>query len=402
MQTTPIPLTPPEAPLIQLENVHKIFKTSAGEYHALKGINLSFQRGDFAAIMGKSGSGKSTLLNMLTGIDHPTSGLVRVEDAQLHQMNEGQLAVWRGRAMGIVFQFFQLLPTLSILENILLAMDYASVYPQSEREERACALLRLLALEDMADKLPAALSGGQQQIAAIARALANDPPIVVADEPTGNLDSRTAETVLKIFADLAARGKTILIVTHDPTLAHRAARRILISDGELVNEYVVQALPVLTHPQMLQIGKLAVPRRYEHGATIARQGAMDEGLYVLCSGQVEILRQGRRRGEEPIGVLVPGTYFSHLEMLETEDCDIVCRAQGPVEMLCVAQGLFSQWLSQNTTAEAALRQAARQRSQQLCPASSPRSQLHSEVPQLDDQPQQPPARKPRSRFWRWR
>lgn len=404
MQTNPISLTPPEAPLIELKNVHKIFKTSAGEYHALKAVDLDFHRGDFAAIMGKSGSGKSTLLNMLTGIDHPTSGSVRVGDAQLHQMDEGGLAVWRGKAMGIVFQFFQLLPTLSILENILLAMDYANVYPQSEREERAYALLQLLDLESMADKLPAALSGGQQQIAAIARALANDPPIVVADEPTGNLDSRTAETILKIFADLAARGKTILIVTHDPTLARRAARRILISDGELVNERVAQALSVLSHAQMLQISKLAVARRYEHGAIIARQGAMDEGLYIVSRGQVEMLREGRRRDTEPVAVLSPGEYFSNLEMIETEDCDLACRAAGPVEMLCVAQGQLGQWLSQNPTAEAALRQVARQRSQQLCPANLPRFRLHAD-PQPDAQHLEQPekaARKPRSRFWRWR
>jgi putative ABC transport system ATP-binding protein len=400
MQYSPISLAPPEAPLIELKDIHKIFKTSAGEYHALKGINLTFRRGDFAAIMGKSGSGKSTLLNMLTGIDHPTSGAVRVENAQLHRMNEGQLAVWRGKALGIVFQFFQLLPTLSILENILLAMDYANAYPQNEREEHAHALLRLLDLEEMADKLPAALSGGQQQIAAIARALANDPPIIVADEPTGNLDSRTTEIVLKIFADLAAQGKTILIVTHDPTLARRAARRILIADGELVNERVAEALPMLTHLQMLQITKLITARHYDPGDVIARQAALDEGLYIIQQGQVEVLRQGRGKQAETVGTLETGNYISQLEMIETEDCDLTCRAIGPVEMLCVTLGQFSQWLGQNPSAENALREVAQRRGTSLCvpPAAKTRTFSPSETqPQTAE-----PPRKPRSRWWRWR
>jgi putative ABC transport system ATP-binding protein len=404
MQYAPISLTPPEAPFIELKDVQKIFKTSAGEYHALKGIDLTFRRGDFAAIMGKSGSGKSTLLNMLTGIDHPTSGSVRVETAQLHRMNEGQLAVWRGKAMGIVFQFFQLLPTLSILENTLLAMDYANAYPREEREARAHELLHLLGLEEMADKLPAALSGGQQQIAAIARALANDPPILVADEPTGNLDSRTAEIVLQIFADLATRGKTILIVTHDPTLARRAARRILIADGELVNERVVEALPMLTHSQMLQITKLLTTRHYDPGDVISRQSALDEGLYIVQSGQVCVLRQGRGKNAESVEMLEPGQYFSQLEMIETEDCDLTLQAAGAVETLCVTLGQFSQWLSQNPGAESILRQAAQQHSASLYAkphvSASTKSSL---IPQPKAEIEtEAPARKSRPRWWRWR
>lgn len=392
MKPAPNSLSSPNNPFIELKNVHKIFRTSAGEYHALKDINLTFQRGDFVAIMGKSGSGKSTLLNMLTGIDHPTTGTVRIGDAdsgyaELHHMQEGQLAVWRGKTMGIVFQFFQLLPTLSILENTLLPMDYGNVYASDEREEHALALLRLLDLEEMADKLPAALSGGQQQIAAIARALANDPPIIVADEPTGNLDSRTAETVLQIFAALAERGKTILIVTHDPTLAHYAARRIVISDGELINERIADALPMLTHPQMLQITKLATPRRYEGGDVIARQGAVDEGLYIVNRGEVELYRQGRGKTLELAGKLMAGQYFSNLEMIEMQDCDLTCQAASDtVEMLCMTIGQFSQWLSENPTAESALRHKAQERGAQFCPASI---SLRSRI-----------ARKSRLRFWR--
>jgi ABC-type lipoprotein export system ATPase subunit len=313
---------------------------------------------------------------MITGIDHPTSGTVRVDQAQLHRMNEGQMAVWRGRTLGIVFQFFQLLPTLTILENTLLPMDYSGIFPPEERETRALELLRMLELEEMADKLPAALSGGQQQIAAIARALANDPPIIVADEPTGNLDSRTAEHVLQIFSDLAERGKTILIVTHDPTLARRSTRRVVISDGELVNEWVTQALPMLNHPQMLKITKIAAIRRFEPGTTLARQGAMDAGLFVITQGRVEVLRQQRLRPPEVVGHLQAGDYFSDLEVLETQSCDLTFRAaaDNPVETLCLTLGQFSQWLAENPSGESALRHAAIEHSLAFCPGAIPKAE----------------------------
>ena len=223
-------------PLIELTGVYKIYKTGAGEFAALKNINLQFERGDYAAIMGKSGSGKSTLINMITGIDTPTGGVVRVGDVELQHMRQGDISVWRGANMGVVFQFFQLMPMLTVLENTLLPMDFCNMYAKEEREQRAMELLTMVGLEEVVHKLPDALSGGQQQIAAIARSLANDPSIIVADEPTGNLDSRTAERILTIFEELAGQGKTILIVTHDSTLAERASRRIVIADGELTDD----------------------------------------------------------------------------------------------------------------------------------------------------------------------
>jgi len=231
----------------------------------------------------------------------------------------------------------------------------------------------MLELEEIADKLPAALSGGQQQIAAIARALANDPPIIVADEPTGNLDSRTAEHILQIFSDLAMRGKTILIVTHDPTLARRSTRRVIISDGELVNEWVAQALPILTHPQMLKISKMVATRRFEPGATLARQGAMDAGLFVITKGKVEVLRQQRLRAPEVVTHLQPGDYFSDIEMLESQTCDLTFRAttDTPVETLCLTLGQFSQWLAENPSGDSALRKAAIEHSTAFCPGVVP-------------------------------
>lgn len=375
MATPPLPSAP--APFIELDRVGKIFKSPAGEFTALKNIHLTFERGEFTSIMGKSGSGKSTLINMITGIDHPTSGTVRVGDVELMKMSEGQLAVWRGRAMGIVFQFFQLLPTLSILENTMLPMDYCNMYAAAERESKAMDLLNLLGLSDMADKLPAALSGGQQQIAAIARALANDPPVLVADEPTGNLDSQTEKLILNIFEDLAARGKTILIVTHDPILARRSTRRVLISDGELVNEAVAQALPMLSHTQMLKISQMVTLRTFEPGAIISRQGAIDEGLYVITKGRVEVFVKPRLRSARVIGQIEPGQYFSMFELLETENCDLSFQVspEGPVEALCINHERFDQLVIDIPAIEHALRHAAAERGGKYCPVAPARKRL---------------------------
>lgn len=222
-------------PVIEMRNIFKVFKTQAGDFTALKGISTFFYPGEFVSVVGKSGSGKSTLVNMLTGIDHPTSGSVLVNDLMIHEMSESEMSIWRGQNLGIVFQFFQLLPMLTIQENIMLPMDLSERYPLKERPERADALVRLVGLAEVADKLPGAISGGQQQSAAIARALANDPPILIADEPTGNLDSRAAEDVFDIFTQFAGSGKTIIMVTHDPSLARRTNRTLLLSDGKLAD-----------------------------------------------------------------------------------------------------------------------------------------------------------------------
>src|SRR6266542_2759746 len=238
-------------PIIDLQDVHKYYKTAIGDYHALNSIDLQINAGEFVSIIGKSGSGKSTLLNMITGIDRPTSGEVYVNSTAVHELNENRMARWRGKNLGIVFQFFQLLPTISVIENIMLPMDFCRTYPMREREKRALELLEMVELSDHAYKLPTALSGGQQQRVAIARALANDPPVIIADEPTGNLDSKTAESVFALFNDLVSKGKTIIIVTHDSALAKRTHRTALITDGEIVNEYVAKAMPMLSREQLL-------------------------------------------------------------------------------------------------------------------------------------------------------
>jgi len=222
--------------LIKLHNVFKVYDTPAGRFTALNGVELNIGTGEFVSIIGKSGSGKTTLINMLTGIDRPTQGEIFIGGTAVHDLDEGQTATWRGTHMGVVFQFFQLLPALTILENVRLPMDFCDIYPRQERNDRALALLELVGVAEHADKLPNHLAGGQQQRAAIARSLANDPPIIATDEPTGNLDWNTAESVMSLFENLVAQGKTILMVTHDSDLAQRARRTIVLADGEIVDE----------------------------------------------------------------------------------------------------------------------------------------------------------------------
>jgi putative ABC transport system ATP-binding protein len=219
--------------LIDLRDVIKTYETGAGDVTVLRDITLKVERGEFISVVGPSGSGKSTLLNMITGIDRPTEGQVFVGGEAIHKLNENQLARWRGRNVGVIFQFFQLLPTLTILENVMLPMDFCRVYKRRERKEKAMALLELVDIADQAHKLPSALSGGQQQRAAIARALANDPLLVVADEPTGNLDTATANEVFELFENLVDQGKTLLVVTHDRSLSGRTERVLHILDGRL-------------------------------------------------------------------------------------------------------------------------------------------------------------------------
>jgi putative ABC transport system ATP-binding protein len=225
--------------VIQVKDVVKSFPVGDGEITVLKGISFDVQGGEFLSIVGPSGNGKSTLLNMITGIDRPTDGEVVVTGRKVHKMSENQLASWRGEHVGIIFQFFQMLPALSLLQNIILPMDFAGKYSPKERRERAMHLLDTVGLADQAHKLPGMVSGGQQQRAAIARALANDPPLLVADEPTGNLDTRTAGDVFALFASLVEEGKTMLMVTHDKELASRVPRVVEIIDGKITrDEYV--------------------------------------------------------------------------------------------------------------------------------------------------------------------
>jgi putative ABC transport system ATP-binding protein len=219
------------SPLIHLRGVSKCHESAAGRFTALRELDLDIGSGECVAVVGKSGSGKTTLINLLTGIDSPTGGEIHVAGHAIHRMSQEQLTVWRGRHVGVVFQFFQLLPTLTVAENVMLPMDFCASFDAAQRRPRALALLNRLGISDQADKLPANLSGGQQQRAAIARALANDPPIVVADEPTGNLDSATSDDVMAFLAALARDGKTVLTVTHERDLSRFFTRTVTLRDG---------------------------------------------------------------------------------------------------------------------------------------------------------------------------
>ena len=222
--------------LIDIRSVTKAYETAAGDFIALNNVDLKVSSGEFVAVVGKSGSGKSTLSNMITGIDRPTSGEVFVNGTPVHTLSEGQTAVWRGKTIGVVFQFFQLLPTLTVLENVMIPMDFCNIYRRNERKDVAVRLLDQVEMTEHMHKLPTAISGGQQQRVAIARAMANDPPLIVADEPTGNLDSKTSDSVFALFEELVSNGKTILMVTHDEDLAKRVSRTLTIADGEIVGD----------------------------------------------------------------------------------------------------------------------------------------------------------------------
>jgi putative ABC transport system ATP-binding protein len=239
MNTKKISNEPQNGHIVQVVDVIKSFPLGGGEITILKGISFDVRQGEFVSIVGPSGNGKSTLLNMITGIDRPTGGQVIVTGRQVNKMSENQLAAWRGERVGIIFQFFQMLPSLSLLQNIMLPMDFAHKFSPRKRRERALSLLETVNLADQANKLPGMVSGGQQQRAAIARALANDPDLLIADEPTGNLDTRTAGDIFDLFSELVVQGKTLLMVTHDKELARRVPRVIEIIDGKIARDEFV-------------------------------------------------------------------------------------------------------------------------------------------------------------------
>ena len=225
-----------EGHIIDLRQMQKDYEAPSGSFTALQDINLRIQTGEFVAVVGKSGSGKTTLLNLLAGIDRPTKGEVIIAETNLGLLTESELAEWRGRTIGLVFQFFQLLPTLTVAENVMLPMDFAEIVPAAKRRSKALELLERVDIRDQADKLPVTLSGGQQQRAAIARALANDPPILMADEPTGNLDEATRTSVLELFAKLNAKGRTIIVVTHERDISRYTSRQVTLVDGRVADD----------------------------------------------------------------------------------------------------------------------------------------------------------------------
>jgi ABC-type lipoprotein export system ATPase subunit len=348
-------MTSPEA-VIDMHGIVKTFKNAAGEFIVLKGIDLTINRGEFVSIVGKSGSGKSTLLNMITGIDHPTEGRMVIGGTDIYtNVTESQRSKWRGRNLGIVFQFFQLLPMLTLLENVMLAMDYADMYDFDERPKHAMQMLEKVGLEKFANKLPTMVSTGQQQLAAIARALACDPPLLVADEPTGNLDTKSANAIIDLFEELARSGKTVVMVTHDPSLTSRTTRNIIIADGELINETVAKALPWLRHRHMMEFTKLVEDWVYEPKSTIIARDEHVEYFFMIHKGEVEVVLQDRKNEETVISRLKPGEFFGDIELMRggKSIANVRASAEGPVELLTIKRDDFKRVMDQSPiTAEA--------------------------------------------------
>jgi putative ABC transport system ATP-binding protein len=295
--------------LIDIAGVIKTYQNAAGSFTALKDINLTFFEGEFVGVIGKSGSGKSTLVNMITGIDRPTQGQVFVGGKDIHALKESTQARWRGLNLGVVFQFFQLLPMLTLVENVLLPMDFCDRYDRVDRVARAMDLLAMVGLADVAHQLPGAVSGGQQQSAAIARALANDPPIIVADEPTGNLDAKTADSVYDKFTALADEGRTIIMITHDPEIEDRLSRKVLLSDGEVIDPLLVHAFPWLPHPSLLDLGRVLVRQTFTKGQSLDLSMTFADTLVILESGEIQLTFKKKHRKEKTI-TLHPGAFFA--------------------------------------------------------------------------------------------
>lgn len=349
--------------LIKLHGVEKYFKSAAGDYHALKSIDLEIGRGEFVGIIGRSGSGKSTLINMITGIDRPSSGEVRVGETAVHKLSENQMARWRGRNLGIVFQFFQLLPNLSVIENVMMPMDLCSIYPIWERRKHALELLEMVEMREHAEKLPSALSGGQQQRVAIARALANNPPLIIADEPTGNLDSKTADAMFRLFENLATEGKTVVMVTHDSSLARRVSRTVLIVDGEVVNEYVARALPSLSPPLLLEATHRVQPMVFQPGTTIIKEDEPGQKFYIISKGNAEVVLK-RPSGEDVVADrLQPGQYFGEVSLLHSSRTIAAVRAasEASVEVLALDAESFQSLINASPDFESAVHSVADER-----------------------------------------
>ncbi len=353
---------PPEK-LINLSSVVKAYKTDAGDFLALKGINLTIGDGEFVGVIGKSGSGKSTLINMIAGIDRPTQGDVVVGGTPIQKLNEGKMAKWRGRNLGIVFQFFQLLPMLTVVENVMLPMDFCNFLSSGERRKRAMSLLEQVGVAQHANKLPNMLSGGEQQRVAIARALANDPPIILADEPTGNLDSKTADMIFRLFESLVEQGKTIVMVTHDPDLAKRVKRTVVIADGEVIEEHLAKTFPALTQADLVWTTSKLVRERFAPETIILHQDEPSKRFYLVTRGKAVITFRTPAGKEIKIEEVEKGQFFGEVGLLKAEPSRITVRAsdEGEVEVVSLNEADFKKLLADSEATRQQVENVARGR-----------------------------------------
>ena len=349
--------------LIDLQKVVKAYHTPVGDFMALRGVDLKIGTGEFVAVIGKSGSGKTTLINMITGIDKPTSGNINIGGVSVHTLREGPMAEWRGRNVGVIFQFFQLLPMLSCIENIMLPMDFCNLYTPRQRKERALHLLKQVGLEEHAYKLPSEISGGQQQRVAIARALANDPPILVADEPTGNLDSRTAVTIFNLFEELVDQGKTILMVTHDQDLAKRVSRTIVIADGEIIDEYLARTFTAIQEKRLIEATRKLKSQSFTPGQIIINQGEQSDKFYIITKGYAEVLLQEPDGQQIVVARLQQGQYFGEIGLLREGARIATVRASfdSGVEVVALDKDTFEELVGESAATREELDRIADQR-----------------------------------------
>lgn len=353
-------------PYIEISGLSKTYKTPAGDFTALRGIDIRFDLGELVAVIGKSGSGKSTFINCISGIDNPTSGSIRIGDTRLEMLNENQMSDWRGRNLGIVFQFFQLLPTLTVIENIMLPLEITRSRPKKEWRPWANQLLETVGLEEHANKLPGALSGGQQQRVAIARALVNDPPLIIADEPTGNLDSAMAEEVFQLFRKLVNNGKTILMVTHDDDFARRVDRTVIIADGQVLNEFLVRALHQLSKDLVMEIAATVKPVTLAPGTPIIRQGEVGDCFYIILDGQCVITYQHPAGGEILLAYGEPGETVGEVGLVRAAPRNANVRAgDQQVRLLPVSADLFDRLMKESPNFRQEMESLAAARSQHL-------------------------------------
>jgi ABC-type lipoprotein export system ATPase subunit len=349
--------------LIQMRDVVKAYETEAGEFLALKEIKLAIGESEFVGVIGKSGSGKSTLINMVSGIDRPTKGEIHIGGAPIHTFNEGEMAKWRGRNLGIVFQFFQLLPILTVLENVMLPMDFCQMYSPAKRRKRAYEVLDLVGVAQHANKLPSQLSGGEQQRVAIARALANDPPIILADEPTGNLDSKTSERVFNLFEALVAGGKTIVMVTHDSDQAKRVKRTIIIADGEIIEEYLARTFPSLTQQQLIWITSKLQPQKCPAGSVIIQKGERADKFYIVTKGYVEVILQTPDGQEFTVSRVEEGQYFGEIALMNggVSMATVRAAANSDVEVAALDRDNFTKLIAESQATKKEIDRVAQQR-----------------------------------------
>jgi ABC-type lipoprotein export system ATPase subunit len=362
-QTADSPTTYTPTHLIDLNDVVKAYHTPVGDFIALRGVDLKIDKGEFVAVIGKSGSGKTTLINMITGIDKPSSGAINIGGVPVHTLREGPMAEWRGRNVGVIFQFFQLLPMLSCIENIMLPMDFCNLYNPRERKDRAIHLLQQVGLEEHAFKLPSEISGGQQQRVAIARALANDPPILVADEPTGNLDSRTAVTIFNLFEELVEQGKTILMVTHDQDLAKRVTRTIIIADGEIIDEYLARTFTAIQEKKLIEATRKLEPQSVGPGQIIIHQGEHSDKFYIITKGFAEVLLQEPDGQQIVVARLQHGQYFGEIGLLRggTRIATVRASLDSGVEVVALDKETFEELVGESAVTREELDRVADQR-----------------------------------------